>query len=269
LAFLDKKSDIFAWSTSDIIGVSRDIIEHRLQVNPTVKPKKKKLRKMSNEKVDAAKAEVQRLLDVGVIREVTYYQWLANAMMVRKKNRKWRMCTYFTNLNKCCPKDDFPFARIDKIVDSAASCEMMALLDSFSSYYQIWIRKEDEEKKSFITPFSTYCYLRMPEILRNVGLTFCKMTKATLKDQVGLNVFSYSDDIIVASKKKASYISDLTETFANMCEARLKLNPKKCVFGVTRGKVLRCLVFMKGIKANPDKIRVIHQMQPPHIRKDA
>jgi hypothetical protein len=90
---------------------------------------------MSKEKVEAAKAEVQRLLDMGFIREVTYPQWLENVVMVRKKNGKWRMCTNFTDLNKCCPKDDFPLARIDKIIDSAVGCEMMALLDSFSGYH--------------------------------------------------------------------------------------------------------------------------------------
>jgi hypothetical protein len=112
---------------------------------------------------------------------------------------------------------------------------------------------------SFITPFDTYFYLKMPEGLRNVGPTLCRMTKAILKDQVGRNIFSYVDDIIVASKKKSSYISNMTETFTNMRESRLKLNPKKCVFRVTRGKVLECLVSMEG-KANPDKIRAILQI---------
>jgi hypothetical protein len=89
------------------------------------------------------------------------------------------------------------------------------------------------------------------------------MMKEVLKDQVSRNVLSNVDDIVVASKKRATYISDLAETFANMHEARLKLNPNKCIFGVTRGKVLGCLVTMNSIKANPDKIKVIMQMQPP------
>jgi hypothetical protein len=134
------------------------------------------------------------------------------------------MCTDFTDLNKCCPKDDFPLTRIDKIVDSTVGCEMMVLLDCFSGYHQIWLRKEDEEKTSFITPFGMYCYLRMPDGLCNAGPTFCRMMKAALKDQVSRNVLSYVDDIVVASKKKISYISDLPETFTNMFEARLKLN---------------------------------------------
>jgi hypothetical protein len=144
----------------------------------------------------------------------------------------------------------------------------MALLLCFSGYHQIWLHKEDEEKTSFITPFSTNCYKRIPEGLHNVGLTFCRMMKAALKDQVGKNIFSYIDDIVVASKKKASYIADLAETFANMHEAKLKLNPEKCVFGVTRGKVLDCLVSTKGIEANPDKIKGTLQIQPSRTRKE-
>jgi hypothetical protein len=74
LAFLDKNIDVFAWSTSNLIGVSKDIIENRLQVSPNAKPRKQKDRKMSEEKVEDVKTEVQRLLAAGFIREVTYPQ---------------------------------------------------------------------------------------------------------------------------------------------------------------------------------------------------
>jgi hypothetical protein len=110
--------------------------------------------------------------------------------------------------------------------------------------------------------------MRMLEGLHNAGPMFCRMTKAALKDQVGRNVLPYVNDIVVASKKNVLYISDLSETFANMCETNLKLNPEKCIFRVTRGKVLGCLVSTKGIEVSPDKIRAIIQMQPPQTRKD-
>jgi hypothetical protein len=100
LSFLHKNSDVFTWKTSDLTGVSRDIIEHKLQVNPFVKPRKQRLRKMSNEKVAVAKAEVQRMSEAGFIHEVHYPSWLANVVMVNKKNSKWRMCIEFTDLNK-------------------------------------------------------------------------------------------------------------------------------------------------------------------------
>jgi hypothetical protein len=95
------------------------------------------------------------------------------------------MCTDFIDLDKWCPKDDLPHVRTNKIVNSAAGSEMMALLDCFSGYHQICLYKENEEKTSFITPFKTYCYLRIPEGLRNAGPTFYRMMKAAIKDQVG------------------------------------------------------------------------------------
>jgi hypothetical protein len=85
LVFIDKNNNIFTWSTSDLVGVSRDIIEHRLHVNPSAKPKKWNLRKMPEENIEATKAEVQRLLDTGFIREVAYPLWLANVVIVKKK----------------------------------------------------------------------------------------------------------------------------------------------------------------------------------------
>jgi hypothetical protein len=113
LIFLDKNSDVFTWLTFDLVRVSRDIMELRLQVSPNARPKKQKLHKMAEGKVELAKAEVLRVLDAGFIREVTYLEWLANVVMVKTKNGKWWMCTDFTDLNKCYPKDDFPIDRID------------------------------------------------------------------------------------------------------------------------------------------------------------
>jgi hypothetical protein len=188
--------------------------------------------------------------------------------MVKKKNGKWRLCTDFTDLNKCYPKDDFSLLRIDRVVDSAVSCETMALLDCFLRYHQIWLQKEDEEKTSFITLFGTYCYLRMPEGLKNADPIFCRMAKAILKEQMERNIFAYVDDIVVSSRKKETQLQDLAETFINMSRAQLKLNPEKCMFDARRGKLLGCLISVKGIEANPDKINTIVNMKPPGSRKE-
>jgi hypothetical protein len=130
------------------------------------------------------------------------------------------------------PKTIFPCHRVDKIVDSAAGCEVMSLLDCFSGYHQIYLKEEDKASTSFITPFGTYCFVRMPEGLKNAGSTFSRLTERVLKNQVGCNIFTYIDDIVIASKSKEDHLADLATTFANMRDARLRLNPKKCVFGV-------------------------------------
>jgi hypothetical protein len=268
MKFLRSNQDVFAWSAKDLEGVSREIIEHKLNIDPKFKPKKQKLRKLSEDRIQAAKAEVQRLLDAKVIREVQFTTWLANIVMVKKKNGKWRMCIDFTDLNKACPKDNFPLPRIDTLVDQAAGSEMLSFLDCFSGYHQIWMKKEDEEYTSFITPFGTYCFQRMAEGLRNAGTTFIRMTSTALSEQFGKNLLAYVDDIIVKSKKREGHIKDLQQTFSNLRKANLKLNPEKCTFGVQKGKILGCIVSAKGIDPNPEKLKAILNMEVPRNIKD-
>jgi hypothetical protein len=167
------------------------------------------------------------------------------------------MCIDFTDLNKSCPKDEFPLRRIDSLIDVAATSELMSLLDSYSCYHHIWMKKEDEPKTSFIIPSGTYCYLRMLEGLKNAGGSFNRMTSKVLSTQIGRNVLTYVDDIIVKSTKQENHITNLHETFANFRKADLKLNPEKYIFRVKKGKFLGCLVSTKGIEANPSKIEVI------------
>jgi hypothetical protein len=262
LRFLFNNKDVFSWSANDLCGVNRDVIEHSLNVDPSIRQRKQKLRKMSDDKAKGARNKVKRLLSAGVIREVTYPEWLANTVMVKKANGNWRMCIDFTDLNKACPKDEIPLPRIDSLVDAAATSELKSLLDCYSGCHKIWMKKEDEPKTSFITPSGTYYYLRMPEGLKNAGGSFNRMTAKVVCSQIGRNVLTYVDDIIVKRTKQENHIADLQETFANVRKACLKLNPKKCVLGVKKGKFLGCLVSTKGIEGNPSKIEAILRMEP-------
>jgi hypothetical protein len=110
--------------------------------------------------------------------------------------------------------------------------------------------------------------IRMPEGLKNAGSMFSRLTKTMLESQVGRNIFTYVDDIVVASKSKEDHLADLAETFTNMWDARLRLNPEKCVFGVRQGKILGYLVLRRGIEANPSKIQAIINMTPPQSARD-
>jgi hypothetical protein len=132
---------------------------------------------------------------------------------------------------------EFPLPRIHSLIDEATSLELMSLLNCYSGYHQIWMKKEDEPKISFITPSGTYCYLRMPEGLKNAGGSFSRMTSKVLHSQIGKNVLAYVDDIIVKSMKQQNHIADLQETFANFRKAGLKLNPGKMCLWCEEGKI--------------------------------
>jgi len=129
-------------------------------------------------------------------------------------------------------------------------------------------QKEDEENTSFTTPFGTYCYTRMPEELKNAGSTFARMTKAVLSPQLQKNIIAYVDDIVVMCKNEEDHIPDLNETFANLREAGLKLNLEKCVFGVSRGKILGYIIGPEGIRANLKRTKAIISMVEPSTKKE-
>jgi ribonuclease HI len=144
----------------------------------------------------------------------------------------------------------------------------MSLLDCFSGYHQIYMKEEGKASTSFITPFGTYCFVRMPKGFKNAGSTFSCLTKKVLENQVGRNIFTYVGDIVVASKSKEDHLVDLAETFANMRDAPLRLNPEKRVFRVRQRKILGYLVSHRGIEANPTKIQAINNMAPLQSTKD-
>jgi hypothetical protein len=131
IALLMEFREVFAWSVYKALGVSPDLACHSLNISSEAKPVSQKRRKLASERAEIVAREVDRLLEANAIRPVQYPIWLSNTVVVRKKNGKWRVCVDFTDLNKACPKDSFPFPRIDQPVDLASGHERMSFLDAF------------------------------------------------------------------------------------------------------------------------------------------
>ena len=125
---------MFAWSHEDVLGIPVNIIQHRLNVDPEKKPVQQRRRVFAPEWNKAVMDEVNKLLTANFIREVHYPEWLTNVIMVKKANRKWRMCVDFTDLNNACLKNSFPLPRIDQLVDSTAMHKLLTFMDAFSGY---------------------------------------------------------------------------------------------------------------------------------------
>jgi hypothetical protein len=135
-----------------MLGVPRNLIEHSLNVDPKAIPKRQHLCRFADDRRDAIKKELAKLLAAGFIREVFHPEWLANPVLVCKKNlNEWRMCIDYTNLNKHCPKDPFGLPRIDQVIDSTAGYDLLCFLDCYSGYHQIVIKEEDQEKTELIS----------------------------------------------------------------------------------------------------------------------
>jgi hypothetical protein len=126
------------------------------------------LRRFDEEKHKDIREEVSKLLASRFIK-IHHLEWLANPMLVQKKNGKWRMCVDYTSLNKACPKDMFPLSRIDQVVDSTSGFKVLIFLDAYSVYHQIAMKEPNQPATSFITSFGSYCYLTMQFGLKNTG----------------------------------------------------------------------------------------------------
>ena len=115
-------------------------------------------------------------------------------------------------------------------------------MDTFSGYNQIRMDEADQEKTSFVTSQGLFCYKVMPFGLKNAGATYQRLMNKIFAQQIGRNVKVYVDDMLVKSLREDQTLSDLQETFDTLQTYNMKLNPSKCVFGVTAGKFLGFMV---------------------------
>ena len=165
-------ADVFDWTHEDMPGISPVHASHKLNVAPSAKPVRQKVRRFHPDRHLVIQTEVDNLLHNGFIRAVKYPEWLANVVVVPKKGNKLRVCVDYADLNDAYPKDSLPLPRIDQIVDASAGHGMLSFLDAFSEYRQIPIHPSDAESTSFITPHGLYCYNVMPFELKNAGATY-------------------------------------------------------------------------------------------------
>ncbi|XP_039128919.1 uncharacterized protein LOC120265065 [Dioscorea cayenensis subsp. rotundata] len=220
---LKKNVDIFAWTPADIPGISLKVISHHLNVDPSIKPIKQKRRNMPPEKKHALEEEIDKLIQADFIEEVQYPEWLANVVMVKKSNRKWRVCVDFTNLNKACPKVSYTLPRIDKLVDETSGYELLSFMDALSGYHQIKLNPSDKEKTAFIAKRGPYCYKVMPFGLKNAGATYQRMVNKVFKHLLGDTMEAYVDDMIIKSKtlrggKNFEWTSECDKAFEELKE---------------------------------------------------
>jgi hypothetical protein len=177
------------------------------------------------------------------------------------------MCIDYTSLYKAYLKDEYTLSHICQIVDFTSSYELLSFLEAYSDYHQINLTIDDQEKTTFITPFGIFYYTKMAFVLKNGGATYQKRIQIILEAQIRQNVEAYIDDVVVKSKKRGDLLDYIKEAFDNLFKYKIKLNPKKCVFGVSSGKLLSYMVLARGINANPKKVEAIEQLQSSRTQK--
>ena len=250
-----------------MIVISPTHASHKLNVVPSAKPIRQRVRHFHPDHHQVIQTEVDNLLTAGFIKEIKYPEWLANVVVVPKKGGKWRVCVDYTDLNDACPKDSFHLPRINQIVDVSAGHGMLSFLDSFLGYHQIPMYPSYVEKTAFITPHGLFCYNVMLFGLKNVGATYQRLVTKMFRPLLGKTMEVYIDDMLVKSKEHLDHAIHLQEAFEPLKAYDMKLNPSKCAFVVSVGRFLGFMVTQRGIEANPAQLKAILESPTPNSRK--
>ena len=177
------------------------IVVHEIKTYAGAKLVRQKLRQIHHKKAATIKAEVEKLVRVGFIYPVPLTEWVSNIVPIRKKQGTIRVCVDYRDLNKECPKDTYPTPFIDHIIDDCASCEIFSFMDGLSGYNQINILPQDQHKMTFICPWGTFAYHKLPFGLKNTGDTFqCAMSYAF--HDIKSIVQPYLDDLPAKSRRR-------------------------------------------------------------------
>ncbi|GKC01248.1 reverse transcriptase domain-containing protein, partial [Tanacetum coccineum] len=184
--------------------------------------------------------EVNEWLKAGIVSRVRYPTWVANPVLVKK---------------------------IDWKIESLMGFQYKCFLDDYKGYHQIHMTKKDEEKAAFHTEEGVFCYTKIPFGLKNARATYQRLVDSAFKDQIGVNLEAYVDDMVIKSITEQDIIKDIEQTFSTLRRINMKLNPKKCLFGMEEGKFLGYIVTSEGIRANPEKAKVVMDMPSPRTLK--
>uniref|UniRef100_A0A2N9FRF5 Uncharacterized protein n=1 Tax=Fagus sylvatica TaxID=28930 RepID=A0A2N9FRF5_FAGSY len=265
---LKEYQDVFAWQYDEMPGIDPKLVAHSLNVEPGTKPVVQPMRTFHPQVEAQITQEVKKLLSAGFIKPIQHPRWLSNIVPVKKKNDQIRCCVDFRNLNKACPKDEFPLPNMDLLIDSAAGHAMFSFMDGFSGYNQIFMSPRDAEKTAFRTPIGNFYYTVMPFGLKNAGATYQRTMTAMFHDMMHCEIEDYVDDIVVKSKTRGGHFSILKKVFKRCRLYKLKMNPLKCAFGVSAGKFLGFLVHQHGIDVDPARASAIATMKPLTTHKE-
>uniref|UniRef100_A0A2N9EYA9 RNase H type-1 domain-containing protein n=1 Tax=Fagus sylvatica TaxID=28930 RepID=A0A2N9EYA9_FAGSY len=251
-----------------VIDLNPELVAHSLNVEPGTRPVVQPIRTFHPEVEVQIAQEVKKLLSAGFIKPIQHPRWLSNIVPVKKKNGQIQCYVDFRNLNKACPKDEFPLPNMDLLIDSAAGHAMFSFMDGFSGYNQIFMSPKDAEKTAFRTPIGNFYYTVMPFGLKNAGATYQRTMTAMFHDMMHREIEDYVDDIVVKSKTRKDHFGILKKVFERCRLYKLKMNPLKCAFGVSAGKFLGFLVHQHGIDVDPTRASAIATMKPPTTHKE-
>ena len=202
------------------------------------------------------KAEINKMLDAGIIYQIERTTWVSLIVVVLKKNGKILICIDYPQVNDATIKDNYPVPYIEHLLERVAGAEAYNFIDGFSGYNQSSVVPGDQHKTAFATAFGTFVYKQMPFGLTSALSTYQRATDHIFVARLGQGVESYVDDLCCHSKWHA-HLALHRLTFEKCKEYQLSLNPLKCQFWVKHRLILGHVVSRHGISTNEAKVKLI------------
>jgi len=259
---------VFSWDYSDLKTYDTNVIQHSIPIKPNQKPFRQKLRRINPKLLPSIEKEVNRLYKLGIIVPIRFSDWIYNLVPVRKKTGEICIFIDFINLNKVSLKDNYPLPKMEHILQRVVEASRMSLLDGYSGYNQIFVHEDDRDKTTFITPWGTFQYAKMPFGLKNVGATFQRAMDLAFANEKDVLLVVYLDHLTVFSKSDEEHMHDLRTVFQKWKKYGLSLNPKKSLFAMEEGKLLGHIISKDGIRIDPAHVQEIQQIDLPRNKKE-
>ncbi|CAM8953800.1 unnamed protein product [Rhodiola kirilowii] len=285
LHLLKNNKKALGYSIDDLKGISPSLCMHRINVDENTKPSREFLRRLNPNLSEVVFKEITKLRDAGIIYSVPDSEWVSPIHVVPKKggltvvqNDKgelvptrtvngWRMCIDYRKLNKATKKDHFPIPFIDQMLERLAGHKYFCFLDGYSGFHQIPILPDDQRKTTFICPYGTFAFRRMPFGLCNAPGTFQRCMMSIFSDYIEKCMEVFMDDFSIHGTSFDDCLTNLSHVLARCIETGLVLNWEKCHFMVQEGIVLGHLISSRGVEVDKAKVQVIEQLPPPKDQK--
>ena len=240
---------------------------HTIRLDPSIPPVVEPCRKIPFAMFDRVKAELDRMVQLGVAAKVTEpTDWVSAMVVIPKKNGEIRLCIDPRNLNKAIKREHFPQVTREELMARFSSKKFFTKLDARHGFWQVKLDEASSFLCTIATPFGRYRFLRLPFGIRSAPEVFDRVVKTIFEDIPDVN--TSMDDIVIASVDLPSHERTVREVLQRCKETGLTLGMAKCQFGLPQLVFIGELITKDGVKPDPDKIKAVHDMERPKCVKD-